>query len=359
MRILSVATLSVVLLAGCTGATAAPVSPAASPDSGLTTIGAGLHGPAGVTASVYATGLKDVGAFAFDADGRLWVATASFADDGTDAVYLVARPGATPVKVIVDVHTPLGLLWSGGTLYVSSGHGIVAYDGFHGAVFASHRTVLVLPAGVGQVDGIALSPDGRLYLGVSAPCDSCMPTTAYAAAVVSVLPDGTGLRVETGHVRAPVGLAFYPGTNDLFVTMNQRDDLGAATPGDWLSVVRSGQDWGFPACYGQAGSVCAGVPAPVAVLDTHAAVSGVAIVTGGLGSTVGTSALVAEWAKGVVVRVPLSNGATTSASSPEPFLTGLTQPVAMASAPDGAVFVGDWGTGTVYRIFTSAPASRS
>jgi len=59
--------------------------------------------------------------------------------------------------------------------------------------------------------------------------------------VVSFLPDGSDLRVEAGGIRAPVGLAYYPGTNDLFVTMNQRDDLGAQTPGDWLAVVRAGQ----------------------------------------------------------------------------------------------------------------------
>ena len=78
-------------------------------------------------------------------------------------------------------------------------------------------------------------------------------------------------------IRAPVGLAWYPGASDLFVTMNQRDDLGDATPGDWLAVVVPGQDWQFPDCYGQGGSACDGAPSPVAVLDKHAAVSGVAI----------------------------------------------------------------------------------
>ena len=41
---------------------------------------------------------------------------------------------------------------------------------------------------------------------------------------------------------------------------------------------------------------------------------------------------------------------TTTAATIGPFLTGLKQPVAVATAPDGAVLVGDWGTGTVYRI---------
>jgi glucose/arabinose dehydrogenase len=141
-------------------------------------------------------GLANVAAVAVDDDDRLWAATASFADDGSDAVYLV--PAAA----------------------------------------------------------------------VSAPCGACDPTTEDAAAVVSVLPDGTDLRVVASRIRAPVGLAFLPSSDDLFVTMNQRDDLGEATPGDWLAVVRDGQDWGFPGCYGQGGTVCHGTPAPVAELDS-------------------------------------------------------------------------------------------
>ena len=66
--------------------------------------------------------------------------------------------------------------------------------------------------------------------GVSAPCDACVPASPYAAAVLSFLPDGSDLRVEASGIRAPVGLAYDPATNDLFVTMNQRDDLGDATP---------------------------------------------------------------------------------------------------------------------------------
>jgi glucose/arabinose dehydrogenase len=148
-----------------------------------------------------------------------------------------------------------------------------------------------------------------------------------------------------------VGLAFHPRTGDLFVTMNQRDDLGVETPGDWLAVVGQGQAWGFPDCYGQGGTACMGVPEPTAVLDTHAAVSGVAIVTGQLGSTVGTCAVVAEWAAGKVLRVTLDR--PTDTATVAPFLTGLENPVPVALASDGALLVGDWTTGTVYRISPS------
>ena len=71
------------------------------------------------------------------------------------------------------------------------------------------------------------------------------------------------------------------------MTINQRDDLGALTPGDLLAQIDEGQNWGFPACWGQGGAACAGVPDPVAVLDKHAAVGSVAIITGQLGAAVG------------------------------------------------------------------------
>jgi glucose/arabinose dehydrogenase len=163
-----------------------------------------------------------------------------------------------------------------------------------------------------------------------------VPTAAWSASIVSFLPDGRDLKVEVTGIRAPVGLAFDPQTGDLLATMNQRDDLGSVTPGDFLSVVRSGQAWHFPSCYGQGGAACSGVPQATAVLDKHAAVSDV--------SVVGRSALVAEWAVGKVVRVALPSGAVSA------FLTGVKNPVAVALGPDGGLYVGDWSTGTVYRV---------
>jgi glucose/arabinose dehydrogenase len=157
--------------------------------------------------------------------------------------------------------------------------------------------------------------------------------------------------VEASGIRAPVGLAVRPATGALYVTMNQRDDLGASTPGDWLSVVSTGQKWGFPACYGQGGTACQGVPAPVAVLDPHAAVSGVALLTDQLGSSFRDVALVAEWAKGVVLAVHL-DPADGHAARVDTFLTGIKSPEPVAAVPGtgAGVVVGDWSSGTIYLV---------
>jgi glucose/arabinose dehydrogenase len=337
----------VALLPACALATS---TARADASTGTGAIGAGLHGPTGLHAAVYAKKLKKISALATDAHGRVWAATAEATDKGTDAIYLIAASGATPLRVATDVHTPLGLLWLGDSLYVSESGAVEVFGGFDGSAFATRTTVVSFPDGTGELNGIAQGADGRLYLGISAPCNACTPTLAYSASVVSFLPDGTDLQTVATGIRAPVGLAFFPGTDDLFVTMNQRDDLGTKTPGDWLAVVGPGQSWGFPSCYGQGGAKCRTVPEPTAVLDRHAAVSGVAMVTGNLGSSVGTGAIVAEWVTGKVKLVRLTPTATGYEGNPKAFLSGFENPVPVMIGTDGALFVGDWTTGTLYRI---------
>ncbi len=323
-RLVALALAAALVLAGCGGRS-----------SGLVSIGAGLSGPTGLRATVYATGLPTVSAFAFDAQGRLWATTAAYTSEGDHGVWMVPAAGATPVEIVTDLRTPLGLAWSGDWLYVASLGRVDAFGGFDGTRFTQQRTVLVGPVQDGENNNLVVGADGRLYMGISAPCDHCVPASTWAATIVSFHMDGSDLRVFAKRIRAPFGLAVRPGTGDLYVTMNQRDDLGERTPGDWLAVVRAGQDWGFPTCYGQGGSDCAGVARPLAVLDKHAAAGGVAIV--------GRFALVAEWQLGKVQRVALDSGAVSTE------LTGFKDPLPVIAAPDGSSLVGDWGTGTTCR----------
>jgi hypothetical protein len=71
----------------------------------LQPIGAGVRGPAHLRATVYATGLRNVSAFALDRAGRLWATTAGNSDRAGDGLYLVARPEATPLKVVSGLTT--------------------------------------------------------------------------------------------------------------------------------------------------------------------------------------------------------------------------------------------------------------
>jgi glucose/arabinose dehydrogenase len=322
------------LLVALFGAGCGSVRGASGP---LVPIGGGLKGQRGLKATVYASGLRNASAFAFDRRGRLWVATSGFQDHRRDGVYLVKGAGARPVKVIEGLEGPLGLAWYRDRLYVASIGRVGAFGGLRGTRFATQTRILDGPVAGGENNNLVLSPGGRLLMGVSASCDHCKPKSKWSAAIVSFRPDGSGLRVYTSGVRAGYGLAYRPGTGDLLVSMNQRDDLGARTPGDWLAAVRQGQHWGFPGCYGQGGPACAGVSQPIAVLDKHAAAGGVAIW--------GNAAIVAEWQAGKVQRVSLEKSGSVA-----PFLAGVKNPLPVATKPGGSVLVGDWTSGTVYRI---------
>jgi len=318
--------------------------------SGLVPIGAGLEGPAGLAASVYARGPTTVAALSFDPSGRLWLAAAGLENHTRDGVYVIAKAGAGAVKVIGGLDDPLGLAWVRDELYVASVGRVDAFSGFNGRRFMKHTRVLDGPVAGGENNGLVMGPDGRFLMGITASCDHCKPRSPFSGSIVSFRPDGGDLRLYAGGIRAPVGLAYLPGTNELLVTMNQRDDLGTATPGDWLAIVRQGENWRFPGCYGQGGPICAGVPAPLAVLDKHAAVGDVLVTTGRLGTFAGTSALVPEWQAAKVQLVALRRVGSTYSARTVPFLTGIQNPLAITLAPDRSILAGDWATGTIYRI---------
>src|SRR4051794_6411662 len=317
--------LPALLVSGCASSSASrwPVA-----------VGAGLTGAAGTKATVYARGVPQMSAFAFDTRGRLWIARSGSSSHVRDGIYVVARAGAKPVRVVSAVHGPLGLVWVRGNLYVSTLDGVERLSGLSGFTFRRRATILRGPVAGAENNDLVLAPNGRLVMGVSATCDHCTTSPHSSGAIVSFRLDGTGLSVVASGIRAAYGLAYDGGT--LYASMNQRDDLGAKTPGDWLAVIHDGENWGFPACYGQGGAACDGVPSPLGVLDPHAAAGGVAVY--------GSDVLVAEWVFGKVMRVPAGGGASTT------FLSALSHALPLAVAPDGSLLVGDWGTGVVYRI---------
>ena len=150
--------LACTLFANSTGAYAA-----------TTSIGAGLRGPSGLRATVYAKNLKKISALATDAEGRVWASTAEATDKDTDAISVIDAAGATPRKVVTDVHTPLGLVWIGDSLYVSERGEIEVFSGFDGAAFGSRTTIVSFADDTGEVNGIAQGADGRISVGISAP----------------------------------------------------------------------------------------------------------------------------------------------------------------------------------------------
>jgi glucose/arabinose dehydrogenase len=317
----------VISLLAALAALVAPAAPALRPAPAIDV-------PAGYRAELYASGLRRPTALAWGPDGLL------YATQETGEVVAVGRGSARPRVVARGFKTPLGLTFVGRTLFVSA----------KGALWrvAPRRQVLSgLPFGRHQQDNVVLGPDGRLYLGSGSTCDACRERDRRSAAILSVRPDGTGLRVVARGLRNPYGLLWVDGT--LYVSVNNRDDLGKWEPAETVVAIRPGARYGWPDCWPSwrtrrlVGS-CAGVERPLAYLEPHSSANGLAFWRGAL--------FVAEWGQYLerrfgrkLVRVDVRSGRSST------FATGFDHPLAVLAEPSGeGLLVADHGRGTIVRI---------
>lgn len=257
---------------------------------------------------------------------------------------MVTPNSRKPRTYATGFEVPLGLTWYRGHLYVSD----------QGTLYRDGRPIVTgLPYGLHQQDNVVAGPDGRLYLGSGSTCNACEEEDARSAAVLSVRPDGSDLRVEASGLRNPYGLLWHEG--DLYVSVNGRDDLGEWNPAESIVRLRRGADYGWPDCWPdwatrRLDGDCAGVSPPVAYLEPHSSADGIAVWRGKL--------YVAEWGEYKddvhgrrVVQVSLRTGRV------RPFAGGFEHPLALAVDHRDALLVADWGRGVIYRIRPAVPTN--
>jgi glucose/arabinose dehydrogenase len=300
----------------------------------------------GFHATIDASGLYHPTALDVGPDGRLYVAEAS----GT---ILSLGTGGTRA-VASGFATPLGLAWHAHKLYISSTGEVSTLTPSRGYASFTRRVIISgLPTGRHQNDGMAFR-DGWMYLGVGSTCNACVETDPRSATIMRFHLDGThGQRFARG-LRNPYGLAFRPGTGQLYATDNGRDDLGNQVPDELNHIVRGGR-YGWPNCWGRGGGACKGTIAPVALFEPHSSADGLAFYTGHtFPARYRGDAFVAEFGQTVCcgsnghkLKVVHFSGSRVTVSD---FATGLTNPLAVTMARDGALLLADYGTGIIWRI---------
>jgi glucose/arabinose dehydrogenase len=91
-------------------------------------------------------------------------------------------------------------------------------------------------------------PGSKLYVTVGSQSNVNVEPEPRAS-ILEFEPDGTGRRAFASGLRNPVGLAFYPGTNQLWATVQERDRLGDDLPPDFVTSVSEGGFYGWPYTY--------------------------------------------------------------------------------------------------------------
>jgi glucose/arabinose dehydrogenase len=302
----------------------------------------------------------------FDRRGRLWITSSGYKPAAGDGVWFVPRPGASPVHVVSDLPTALGLLWHRGTLFVSHllpGRDVgqvSAFSGFDGRRFARRRVVVDdIPTGRHTVDSLAARSDGRIFLGVGSQTDAGPPTRRLSASVISFRADGSDVTVEGRGLRNPYGLAFLPDGRTLVLSDQGRDDLGLDEPPEELNVLNTAGravDFGHPRCYGQGGRTCAGSRRARVRMPAHSAAAGVAVAErfGTLGPSVFVALYGSTFDKpptgGEIVRIPLRGGRPARNALRFAPDVGAQEPLGLAMGPDKRLYVTLHKSGRVVAI---------
>jgi glucose/arabinose dehydrogenase len=227
-----------------------------------------------------------------------------------------------------------------------------------------------LPTGGHRTRTVVFGPDEMLYLAVGSSCNICLEDEPLRATVSRANPDGSELEVIATGLRNPVGLAFQPGTDLLWATVNERDSQGNEIPPDLVTIVEEGANYGWPQCMPpdatpqESGVDCSGVTPPTIGIQAHSAPLGLAFLEGeGIPDELNGDLIVVQhgsWnreppAAPKLLLIDFEDGQPVGARD---FVSGWQdanferwgRPAGVVVAPDGSLIVSDDTSGLLYRI---------
>jgi len=167
--------------------------------------------------------------------------------------------GVADVRTVLlsDLHSPFGMALVGDALYIANTDALVRFPYATGAthIIASGTRVTGLPGGRLNhhwTKNVIARPDGsKLYVAVGSNSnvgENGIGKEAERAAIWEVDPVSGRHRIFASGLRNPVGLAWEP-DGQLWVAVNERDELGSDLVPDYITSVRSGGFYGWPYSY--------------------------------------------------------------------------------------------------------------
>ncbi|MDX6269258.1 MAG: hypothetical protein QOD28_481 [Acidobacteriota bacterium] len=349
--------------------------------------------PAGFKVEEFANGLDNPRLVRVAPNGDIFVV-----ESRPGRIRIMRAPDGTGQPTVNDIFVsgltrPFGIAFypSGANpqyVYVANTGSVVRFPYRSGDLKARGEAEMIVPdiPGGGQLRGgghwtrdIVFSLDGKkMYVSVGSHSnvwENERENEERRADILEYNPDGTGFRVYAWGIRNAVGLAVHPQTGDLWASVNERDGLGDDLVPDYITRVRAGGFYGWPWYYlganqdprhaGKRPELRDKVLVPDVLLQSHSASLQMTFYTGTQFPTeYRHEAFAAEhgsWNRSrrtgyKVIRVPLRNGVPTGEY--EDFMTGFVtpeggvwgRPVGVATGRDGALFVTDDGSQTVWRI---------
>jgi glucose/arabinose dehydrogenase len=355
--------------------------------------------PRGFKVELFAHDLSNPRKIVTAPNGDLFVA-----ESGANRVKILRAPDGAGAAQTTSVYAeglrqPFGIAFypSGPSpqwVYVANTDSVVRFPYHNGDLKAAGDAQDVVPTGIpggGRLRGgghwtrdLAFSPDGKTML-VSVGSHSnnddpdTHPVEFHRADILRYTPEGAFEGVYASGIRNPVGIAFQPGTDSLWTSVNERDTLGDNLVPDYVTRVTPNAFYGWPWYY-------MGDHHDPRYPDSHPELAGHVTVPGVLLQphmaslcltfypATGPSAAFPAKYRGMVfaaehgswnrarrtgykvILVPVING--KAAGEYDDFLTGFVtsegavwgRPVGVTVAHDGSLMVTDDGSNSVWRV---------
>jgi glucose/arabinose dehydrogenase len=336
--------------------------------------------PAGFTVSIFAR-VPHARLLAMAPNGDVFVAQA---DLGQVSVMRPSPDGAKADRITTFADgfaQPHGIAFHDGAIYIADTKTLWRLSYKDGQTKAAGDRADVAQTTPGGMVGhftrdIAFGPGGDLFLTIGSKDNLAEDPPSYAT--VQIVGAHGALTTFASGLRNPVGIAFYPGTDDLYVTVNERDGLGDNLPPDYFTRVPKGDFFGWPYAYTGAHpdptfgakrpDLVAKSKTPDVLFQPHSAPLGFVFYEGGqFPAEYKGDAFVAlhgSWNSShptgyKVVRIKFQNGRPTNGY--DNFLTGFWdgstsparvwgRPVWPVVAKDGSLLVSDDIGGIVWRV---------
>ena len=292
-----------------------------------------------------------------------------------------------------NLNSPFGMTLSNGVLYVANTDAIMAFPYKDGdsKITAAGEKIADLPGGPINhhwTKDLVISPDGSKLYATSGSnsnvAENGIENEVNRAAVLEIDLTTRKTRLFASGLRNPNGITFNPQSGEIWVVVNERDEIGSDLVPDYMTSVKDGGFYGWPYSYfGQHVDERVTPPKPDLVakaivpdyaLGPHTASLGLTFNTGKLfpqqfenGAFIGQHG---SWNRiprsgYKVIFVPFADGKPSG--PPMDILTGFVgpdekargRPVGVALDKAGALLVADDVGNIVWRVTPSATQAAS
>ena len=354
-----------------------------------------LHVPPGFKIDAYASGFRNPRFLLTAPNGDVFV-TESRANQikGLRDTKASGKPDVTEVFAERDLNKPFGIAFyppgdDPQFLYVANTDGVIRFPYRNGDLKArgpAEKLGVQLSGGAAHLRSgghwtrdIVFSPDGKkMYVSIgSRSNDSDNAAEADRARIFEFNPDGTNRKVYAWGIRNAVGIAFRPGSDALWMSTNERDELGNDLPPDYVSSVRPGGFYGWPWFYignhpdprykGKHPELADKVIIPDVLVQAHSATLNLCFYTGDQFPAEYKGDIFAafhgSWNRTKrtgykIVRVPFDHSTGKAVGEYEDFVTGFVtpngnvwgRPVGITVAKDGSLLFSEDGNGTIWQV---------